>query len=50
MAVRNIDIYGPLTLDGITLAMNGQLTATSLKVDFSLFDATEQTWTMVAML
>ena len=48
MAVRNIDIYGPLTLDGITLAMNGAADGYFVEgSDFSLFDATEQTWTMV---
>ena len=44
MAVRNIDIYGPLTLDGITLAMNGAADGYFVEgSDFSLFDATEQT-------
>ena len=48
MAVRNIDIYGPLTLDGITLAMNGAADGYFVEgSDFSIFDATEQTWTMV---
>ena len=47
-AVRNIDIYGPLTLDGITLAMNGAADGYFVEgSDFSRFDATEQTWNMV---
>ena len=46
--MRNIDIYGPLTLDGITLAMNGAADGYFVEgSDFSLFDAAEQTWNMV---
>ena len=48
LAVRNIDIYAPMTLDGITTAMNGAVDGYFVEgSDFSQFDATEQTWNMV---
>jgi branched-chain amino acid transport system substrate-binding protein len=48
LAVRNIDIWSPQTLDGITTALNGAADAFFIEgSDFSRFDATAQSWNMV---
>ena len=48
LAVRSIDIYHPMILDGIITQLNGNADAYFVEgSDFSQFNATEQTWTQV---
>ncbi len=48
LAVRAIDIYSPLHLDGINAQLNGSADGYFIEgSDFSLFDANEQTWNIV---
>jgi len=48
LAVRNISIYSPMHLDGVTTELNGAVDGFYIEgSDFSRFDATEQTWNMV---
>ena len=48
LAVRSIDIYSPLHLDGINAQLNGAADGYFIEgSDFSLFDAGEQTWNIV---
>ena len=48
LAVRNISIYSPMHLDGVTTELNGAVDGFYIEgSDFSLFDAEAQTWNMV---
>ncbi len=48
LAVRTIDIYHPMFLDGITFAMDGMDDAYAVEgSDFSQFDAGAQTWHII---
>ncbi|MEE3257456.1 MAG: ABC transporter substrate-binding protein [Actinomycetota bacterium] len=48
LAVRNIAIYHPQIMDGITTGLNGAADGYFVEgSDFSQFDATEQTWNQV---
>ena len=48
LAVRNISIYSPMHLDGVTTELNGAVDGFYIEgSDFSRFDATEQTWNMI---
>ncbi|WP_420438838.1 ABC transporter substrate-binding protein [Candidatus Poriferisodalis sp.] len=48
LAVRAIDIYSPLHLDGISAQLNGSADGYFIEgSDFSLFDADAQTWDII---
>ena len=48
LAVRSIDVYHPMLLDGIITQLNGNADAYFVEgSDFSQFDATVQTWNQV---
>ena len=48
LAVRNIDIYSPMHLDGIKTVLSGAADGFYIEgSDFSLFDAEAQTWNMI---
>ncbi|WP_420622324.1 trypsin-like peptidase domain-containing protein [Candidatus Poriferisodalis sp.] len=48
LAVRSIDIYHPMILDGINTQLNGNADAYFVEgSDFSQFDAAERTWNQV---
>ena len=51
LAVRSINIYSPLHLDGINAQLNGAADAYFIEgSDFSLFDADAQTWNIVGAI